>query len=419
MVAIFTPVTGPRLRYVLDELLLRRAGIPYRLHLNAAQYEQDPAAIKINYSSQELPGFTLYCSGWLQEKGINPEFKPSAAVIDGKTVLFPSAGGTQFDLFAMAFWLLSRYEEYQPFAADVYHRFPATASLAHTLETVQEPWLDAAILQFYRQSGIPFVPRLTTIPTIDVDIAFKYLGRPLLRRWGAWCRDLLLSPENRRERRQVQGPQSDPFYTYDYIHSALQPFEESRIFWLVPVHYGKHDKQVSTAYKPFQKLLGSLHIPAGLHPSWASGDYSRLIYDEKHLLEKATGQSIQSSRQHFLRMRLPQSYSLLLQAGFTHDYTMGYADACGFRAGTAYTFLWYNLETDTETGLHIHPFVCMDVTCKNYLKLSPDSAIQLGAELKNKMAETGGDFCFVYHNESLSESSGWKGWRNVFEAWLK
>jgi len=29
----------------------------------------------------------------------------------------------------------------------------------------------------------------------------------------------------------------------------------------------------------------------------------------------------------------------------------------------------------------------------------------------------GGNFTFIAHNESLSESAGWKGWTNVFDSW--
>jgi hypothetical protein len=53
------------------------------------------------------------------------------------------------------------------------------------------------------------------------------------------------------------------------------------------------------------------------------------------------------------------------------------------------------------------------------MKLDPEQAIAVGASLKNSIRLFGGTFCFIIHNESLSESQGWNGWTSVFKSWAK
>lgn len=75
---------------------------------------------------------------------------------------------------------------------------------------------------------------------------------------------------------------------------------------------------------------------------------------------KIAGKTITKSRQHFIKMDLPETYEQLLRNGITGDYSMGSGSINGFRASTASAFYWYNLKTETVTQLKIHPFCFMD-----------------------------------------------------------
>lgn len=73
---------------------------------------------------------------------------------------------------------------------------------------------------------------------------------------------------------------------------------------------------------------------------------------------------------------MPETYRLLVHENITNDYTMGFADDAGYRAGTALPFPWFDLILNKKTTLFVHPFVIMDTTLKNYLQLSPEEAIR-------------------------------------------
>ena len=98
----------------------------------------------------------------------------------------------------------------------------------------------------------------------------------------------------------------------------------------------------------------------------------------------------------------------------TDDYTIGYADIVGFRAGTAHSFLWFDLSTNAVTSLRIHPFVYMDGTLNQYLKLSPTEAKEKIQQLWEEVKRYGGDFIFIWHNETLGEKRKGKGWLDVY-----
>ena len=104
---------------------------------------------------------------------------------------------------------------------------------------------------------------------------------------------------------------------------------------------------------------------------------------------------------------------------FTRDFTMGYADKCGFRAGIANNFNFYNLILDIKTQLRIHPFVIMDTTLKNYENFTVEQSIDASNKLIDTVKSVNGELVTIWHNSSLSETDGWYGWRKVFESQLQ
>jgi hypothetical protein len=56
----------------------------------------------------------------------------------------------------------------------------------------------------------------------------------------------------------------------------------------------------------------------------------------------------------------------------------------------------------------------MDVTLKNYLKLSPEKALEEIFILIQNTKAVNGTFSTLWHNSSFDEKE-WKGWREVYE----
>ena len=139
------------------------------------------------------------------------------------------------------------------------------------------------------------------------------------------------------------------------------------------------------------------------------------MQEERLWLESVTGTAIRSSRQHYLRFTLPDTYTILLESNISDEFSMGYADQSGFRAGTSMPFYFYDLNKEQVTELTVHPFCIMDVTLKNYQNLSVEDASQLVRQFKKKLKKVNGQLCFIWHNSSFAILGGWQGWDKVFE----
>jgi hypothetical protein len=187
-------------------------------------------------------------------------------------------------------------------------------------------------------------------------------------------------------------------------------------FWLLG-DYAKYDDNIDVKNIEFQQLIKNISekYAVGVHPSYRSNQAIYFIKEEKARLEKMIGMSVSKSRQHFLKLRFPETYRRLLEVGITDDYSMGYADDIGFRAGTAMPFPWYDIENESITHLIIHSFQVMDVTLKDYLKLTPDEAINNIHQIKEVIKAVGGTFTTLWHNPSVSNEGEWENWRKVYE----
>jgi hypothetical protein len=261
-------------------------------------------------------------------------------------------------------------------------------------------------------------------PTIDIDAIFTYKGKGFKRQMGGFLRDLSQfkwKQINKRVGVFLFGKQ-DPFDNFDYQLKVLKEHSIKALYFVQVGAYGVYDKNINPLRKDFQDILKRLVAEGhgvGLHPSYASFLNKETIAKEKAMLENMIGQKVVKSRQHYLRFSLPQTYSDLVALGIQKEYSMGYSEVPGFRASTSKPFYWYNLTIEQSTSLEVVPFSAMDVAYKEFMKFTPTESIKSIDLMRHQIEETKGYFCFVFHNESLSDYDTWKGWRTVFENWLK
>ena len=110
-----------------------------------------------------------------------------------------------------------------------------------------------------------------------------------------------------------------------------------------------------------------------------------------------------------------KSYDLLIQNGIKKDYSMGYSDRSGFRAGTSFPFYYFNLKKNKAEDLLIFPFAYMDSALKDKMNLSSEEALKHVEQIIDKTAKVGGLFMCIWHNSSVTDKGEWKGWRDVLD----
>ncbi len=330
------------------------------------------------------------------------------------------------DPFAVIFCYLSRYEEYlERRHIDNWHRFLAADSVLNQLSP-DEPIVDMMVLWIKRQISekypdyiFPESKGFRIISTIDIDQAwsYKYKGwRNIL----TFCK-FLMKLEFGSIRKQfsiVFGKKEDPFDTYSYLKQLHHKLDIQPLYFIL---MSERRSSIDRNHKPsnprFRKLIQELenNNEIGIHPSYRSRKEERLLQREINLLSEIIQKPISASRQHYLIMKLPETYRRLIASGITDDYTMGFVDRIGYRAGTGHTFYWYDIKNETTTPLKIHPFIMMDATLRRYMKLNVKQAVEKIVAFKKQARKYEVPFTVLWHNSSLDEDGEWKGWKQVYE----
>jgi hypothetical protein len=357
-----------------------------------------------------------------------------------------------FDIFSRIFYLITRYEEYKrdPSVYDAFGRFPSTKSVASKLNFLQQPVVNQYIIALSEKLKSRFpnlkmdFPTYRFQPSFDFDMAWLYRNKGFLRNAGGLLKDVFKGQFNAVKKRFniLIGTEKDPYFNFQFIKELHLKYGLNLIvFWLLG-DLAKYDKNIAWTHPEFQSLIQSFaaDFRVGIHPSYRSNasvsilqkEVNRLatilnftkVQNSKNMRKSPknafyTEGSSFPSRQHFLKLTFPETYRRLLSVGIREDWTMGYADETGFRAGMATPFPWFDLEKNEETALIIHPFQAMDVTLKNYLNLSPEAATERLRDLIAATRAVGGTFTSLWHNDNLAEMDDWKGWRVVYERLLE
>jgi hypothetical protein len=212
------------------------------------------------------------------------------------------------------------------------------------------------------------------------------------------------------------GSKKDPYDTYDFQLQVQKEFGLETIYFLLLADYGMNDKNVPYYNLEFQSLIKHLadYAAIGIHPGFNSNQKNDKLRTEKKRLEHILHTAVTKSRQHFLILHLPHTYQKLVENDISEDFTMGYAAHVGFRAGTCTPYRFYDLDMETPMELTVYPFTMMEATLKYYMKVDPEQAKQVISELIGKVRAVNGTFIGLWHNETLTDTGLWQGWRDVF-----
>ncbi len=426
MLLIYAHTVSPRLQYICSFIFKEQMGVDFKLTIDSQKFKTREGP-KINYSDSKIADDEFYIQNHdlLFEQDIKKQPVDCFTVHNYKAIFKAGNDEFPFDIFAAAFYLISRYEEYLPHAKDGYGRYAFENALAYKEKFLNIPLINNWIMSFGAalKSKFPVLELQFSIfhflPTYDIDIAYSYKHKGLLRNIGGY----LKQPSSERIK-VLAGAVSDPFDCYAWLNQLHDQYRLQPIyFFLVAENNGIHDKNISPDKDAMWRLV-KLHARkyrVGLHPSWQSGDNKLLIKKEMEQLD-AMVQAAESvptrSRQHYIRFHLPEGYQRLISAGITDDYSMGYGSINGFRASVASSFYWYDLEKEQRTNLRIHPFCFMDANSFYEQHQNPQQTFEELMHYLSVCRAVGGSLITIWHNHFLGTAGEFEGWKEMYQKFI-
>lgn len=421
---IYSTHITPRLQYVLQYIFYEQLGLNFSIVDDASEFLNSESATKIVYSKKNIgTSFFIFSDDLLFENTIN-ELNIESGAINNNVVLFKhdKNDALGFDVFAAIFYLLSRYEEYLEKPTDKFGNYDFKNSILHQQNCMHIPVIEQWIcmLKDILRKAFPSLQLKKTETrfalSFDIDVAYEYNNRSLTRTIGGIAKKILKLNfvDLKNQLLTLAHLKADSFDTYNYIFDKIK--NNKAIFFFNMGKYAKYDKNPSHKNKKFRKqvLKISENNYVGLHPSYASNSNYGLVAKEKKQLEEIIKRKISGSRQHYLKLKLPETYEQLIQSGIQSDYTIGYHDTYGFRAGTSKSFLFFDLKKNETTSLRLFPFAIMEGTLDDVMHLDVSASKKIMSNLMDEVCKYNGLFIPLWHNSTLCT----KERREIFEYML-
>ena len=303
----------------------------------------------------------------------------------GKTII-------RTDIVYNAFFFISRAEETYNTERDEHDRFAARFSILGHNNRMQIPMLDEHARLLMKTLGLTLpTPGFNHIYlTHDIDTIAHY--RSLRGALGGIKRG-----EQKAVFKALRDIHNDPAYTFPWLIE-----QDAKVPGAERIYFVKQTKGRGFDY-PQYRLNGR--------------DYKRL---RKTLLESGAKLGVHGSyyqelpskpistlfRTHFLRSSLRQMRAMV-KAGYTDDFTMGFADEAGFRLQTTRAVRWIDPASYRLTNLTLHPLTVMDCTLSNdnYMNLTEEEAYFLCERLIEKVRLHHGDLCLLWHNSIINNET--------------
>jgi len=323
------------------------------------------------------------------------------------------------DIFASAFFMLSRWEEYVVKMRDEYNRFEASDSVAYKFGFLDRPIVNEYVEFLWKlllkigYNGKRKEQKYTVIPTHDIDYidfqenSFKRFAKDIVQQRSLklfFCR--------------IKALFINPFNVFGYLMYISEMHQCISRFYFMAGGNTKYDFDSYLQSKKFKRIVNEIrdrgHI-IGIHPSYNTYNNESLLKHEKQMLEDAIGEMVYEGRQHYLRFKNPDTWIIWNNAGLKIDSTLSYATIPGFRCGVCYDFPVFDIIERKTLDLIERPLIFMDASLVKYQNTDDTNFLEQIVHLRDTVKKYNGNFVFLWHNSSFN----WGNWRKYQKYYKK
>ncbi|WP_010230159.1 polysaccharide deacetylase family protein [Gillisia marina] len=411
MLLIYTPKVTPRITYSFKHICTRVLGVDIKFTSKIEEFVAYEG-MKFSYGKKRL-GNELFFQNveLLLEQGFSDvEIK----VLDWEeTKCFFSVSENSdlpFDIFAASFYLLSRYEEYLPHVKDEFGRFPALESLAFKEAFLDSPVVDIWIQKFKkllvsRFSEISFKKRKYKITSvISVSHVFNFKNKGFLRSVTGILLDLgKLKFSRVSDRLKVQlRLKKDPYNVFDDLILLVKKHKINLNFMFQLSNFNAYDRNINHNRLNYREIIKYVadYSKVGLRLGYFAISDIEVLKVEKKRFENIIHGPLQNVINPKYNLLLPEHYGFLNELEIPNDYSMGYPETVGFRAGTSIPFLFYDINLEITTPLKVHPYVFHSQATRIYdAKELQEVVLKIRKDLKSVK----GNMLTIFKNRDFSE----------------
>ena len=377
MLLVYTHKITPRIRYIFKHLFENMLMINFNLTSKVEIFVAHSGP-KLSYSKKPL-GDELFIKSHLLlfEQGVTPQ-KLKLDFWDELPIFFKTNAESDcpFDIFAASFYLLSRYEECMPYMKTDKGHFNPSQSVSSKFDFLELPIVDLWVSKFQKKLSSTFNEidkKNSGKPSkkifLEVPLAFRYSNRSFLENledffssiWKLNFKQLIIQIS------VLIRLKNDPYDTFDlwkewFKKSSIKP----QVFFLFS-HSSSYQVTTSIFNLRFRKIIkktGDFFSLGLLASVKAQIDSKKQMIREKNDFQKLTNRTIFDVRLNNGIVDLRKDYEMLSENEFRNDYSMGYLDQAGFRAGTATPFYFYDVSREFQISLKLIPIFATEESLK-------------------------------------------------------
>ena len=325
----------------------------------------------------------------------------------GGLSLGPSEARLEADVFAAAFFMLTRWEECVIPDRDAHGRFPARASLAARAGFLGTPIVDGWVQLL---KGVldalgcppPRAPTFSMLHTHDIDEPVTFWSSKDALRGAV---SVIAKGGKLRQGLRYLGMASklaqDPLDTFEEMMTYSEQQGLRATFYALAEGRSRHDVSYSLAHPYVVRILERIRVRGhalGLHAGYDTLDDPSALRAQRDCLERHWGAPIVESRQHYLRFNAPLTWRHLEEAGVAVDSTCGYVDHEGFRCGTGTPYPVFDVLARRPVRVIERPIIVSDATLSLYRNLPLEAALESFRSLDRAARRWGSGFTTLIHN---------------------
>ncbi|MCX6256297.1 MAG: polysaccharide deacetylase family protein [Bacteroidia bacterium] len=318
------------------------------------------------------------------------------------------------DIFAGAFFMLSRWEEFVVQEKDEYGRFDEKQSLAYRAGFHQRAIVNEMaeflwnILIYCGHPDNRRKRQYQVKPTHDVDYFSRFTGIfSMLRTIGG---DIFVRRNPGMSLKTIKdyliivsNKSNDPYNTYDYLMNISDNYGLVSTFYFIPAISKEFGSNYLLENMEVKEMIGKISERGhriGIHGQFESYKY-QTAYNAGYVRLKTIYNQLNEGRQHYLRFENPVSWQIWNDCGIETDSTLGFTSDVGFRCGICHEFSVFNILTRRKLDLKELPLIVMDTALQKkhgHAEKIFEEIIRLSGICK----KYNGTFVLLWHNSSFN-----------------